>query len=354
MDHPEIREKTVKLNSNFSLLENTTDASFQKIFGKINLIGLACFGIFGSLFCMYVFLHKNMRKRKFHWYLLVVAVFEFLFSLTLSIDYMYKMFDKDSRFLHDINVYITMLIDYLTHFIDSYVTMLTLILSIDRLYAINHLPDQRHFITYKHAKFLIFITFISILVLKIPVLILCYENTDRYFNIISCTILSPLFFNLLPSIAILIVNSILIFRLIKFYTNLSRERRSLISKRSISRRQSELNLKICKRKSKTNIIINEYPLTAQPLCKTQKVQFVVIIVTALWLVLVTLLYYPLSMFYSYVHFFKFDVSTLSKLQIISSTLFNLRHCTHFFIYFAFNFEFRKYLLKLFKKSTICA
>ena len=317
----------------------------------LNLIILIFPGILGNMCCIYVYLQKIMRKRKFHWYLLVLAIFELLFCMILSIDYLHKMLHKDSIFLHDINVYVNMLIDYFIHLIDSYVTILTLILSIDRLYTIKHLTDQRNFITYKHAKYVILLTFLVILVLKIPFIIFCYLNTDRNFNIVPCIIVSPLIFNLIPSIGILVVNSILVIRLINFYRKLSKSRRLMVSSREISRRQSELNLKICKRNSDHNIVINLYKFTIYPLCRTQKIQFIVILVKAMWSVLVTLMYYPLSMFYFYIIYFnfQFDIVFVANLQMFSSTFFNINHSIHFFIYLSLNFEFRKCLFKIFKK-----
>jgi hypothetical protein len=323
--------------------------NIERTISYLNLIILIFSGILGNICCIYVYLQKSMRKRKFHWYLLVLAIFELIFSLILSLDYLFKMLNKDSIFLHDVNVYINMFIDYLIHMIDSYTTVLILILSIDRLYAIKHLTDQRNFITYKHAKLLILFSLLAILVLKIPFTMLCYINTDKYFNIISCTIVSPLIFNLIPTIAILVVYLILVVRLIKFYRKLSNSRRLIVLSRE--GRQSELNLKICRRNSDQNMEINTYKFTFYPLCRTQKVQFIVILVKALWSILINISYYPLSMFYFYITHFNFqvDIVFVTNLQIISSTFFNVNHSIHFFIYFSFNFEFRKCLIKIFKK-----
>ena len=334
---------------------NENTHSFADILSKINFVIILTIGVPGNVCCIYVYLQKSMRKRKYNWYLLVLAIFELLFSLILSVDYLYKMLTEDSIFLHDLNVYTNMLIDYLIHLIDSYVTILTLILSIDRLNAINNIAVQKNYVTHQHAKFSVFITFSAILLLKIPILLLCYENTDRYLNIVSCTILSPLFFNLIPTISILVINSILVFRLIKFYRKLYKGRISILAswKESIreSRRQSELDLQICRRNSNENIEVNVYRLAQEPLCRTQKAQFVVIFVTAMWSVIITLLYYPLSMFHLYLN--RINISTrvkdFTKIQIISSMFFNLNHCIHFFIYFCFNFEFRKCLFKVFRK-----
>jgi hypothetical protein len=325
---------------------------FAEILYKINFCIILTFGVLGNVCSIYVYLQKSMRKRKFNWYLLVLACFEIFFNMLLSVDYLYKMLNENSIFLHDINVYTNMLIDYLIHLIDSYVTIITLILSIDRLNAIKNLATQRNLITYQHAKFLIFLTFLIIFLLKIPVLILCYENTERYLNVVSCMILSPLLFNLLPTIAILVINSLLVCRLIKFYRKLKRERTSMLALRQESRGESELDLQICRKNSNENIEVNVYSLTQKPLCRTQKAQFAVIIVTGMWSVLITLIYYPLSIFHLYLNRINIDnhVDNLTKIQIISSTFFNLNHCIHFFIYFFFNFEFRKCLLKVFRKK----
>ena len=356
MDLFEIKDKillnSTSRNNDTVHLSNSDVFSFADNLSKINFGIIVSFGIWGNVCCSYVYSQKLMRKRKFNWYLLILAIFNTLFCFIISIDYSYRLFSEKSIFLHDFNVYTNMLIDYLIHLIDSYVTVLTLILSFDRLNAIKNLTNQRNFVTHRHAKFLIFITFLSILVLKIPFLILCYENTERYFNVISCTIISPLFFNIIPTIAIFVVNSILVARLIKFYQKLFQDRIRMLAKRKRSRRMSELDLKACKRNSSETIEVNVCRISQQPLCRTQKAQFVVILVVAMWSVFVTLLYYPLLMFHLYLHRVNIFIylENFTKTQIISSTFFNLNHCIHFFIYFFFNFEFRKSVCKLLKKD----
>ena len=108
--------------------------SLQSISSNINLF-LITIGILNNLICVYVFSHRIMRKHKFNLYLLLTAIFQIIYCLVLFVDYLFYVLKK-GLFLHDLNVYIEMIIHYLIHLVDSYVIILSLIISIDRLYAI--------------------------------------------------------------------------------------------------------------------------------------------------------------------------------------------------------------------------
>ena len=156
---------------------------------KINFI-LILIGLIDNIFCIFVFLQRKMIKIKFNWYLLIIAIFELLFCLILFIDYSFRLVYKTPMFLHDLNVIANMIIDYSLHLIDSFVTIITMILSIDRYQAIKNPTQIRKLFTYMHSKRLVRMTFISLVILKIPGFKICYENTERNFNIIYCNIIN--------------------------------------------------------------------------------------------------------------------------------------------------------------------
>ena len=160
-----------------------------------------------------------------------------------------------------------------------------------------------------------------------------------------CTIASPLVIHIIPTVIILAVNSSLIVKIITYYRNLQRDQLSMrqYSRRS-NARASERNstnqseLFVCSRRS-----------FQRPLCRTQKSHHFVIIISSMWLVLTTTPYYTLNGFHLLFnpHIFPngFDYKQISKIQVVSSILFNSNHCFNFFIYFLFNFEFRKCIYK---------
>lgn len=176
-------------------------------------------GFFGNLSSIYVYLQGSMRKHKFNCYLLLMTIFELIFCGILLVDYIFRLVYKKRMFLHDLNVYTNIMIDYLLHLADSYVTILSLIMSIDRIYAFQKPIKINSFITNVHKKLLISASFFTLILLKIPEIVLCYENKTRTFNIIYCTLISPFVITFTPTVIILILNSSLIVKIIKYYKN---------------------------------------------------------------------------------------------------------------------------------------
>jgi hypothetical protein len=340
-------------------LNCTDEISFNKTFThedtlwlsnvtfKVNL-ALIVIGIFDNLCCIYVFLQKSMRKRQFNWYLLVLAIIELVFCLILMVDYLFRLFNTEPKFLHDLNVYTYTAIDFSLHIIDSFVTVLTLILSFDRLYAIRHRTEIKKFVALFHKKLLLIVILITLFMLKLPSLLTCYKNekcqkSENKFKIAFCTLISPLLVNIIPAVVIVAVNILVVVEMIKYYKNLSEERRNLMAFRR-SRRSTELNINVCRRNTQAQLVVYTRRLTLRPLCRTQKSHFFLIIVLAMWLVLTIIPYYTLHIFEQ---LFSGDKAQIYKALIISSIFFNSNHCINFFIYFFFNFEFRKCFLKLF-------
>jgi hypothetical protein len=313
---------------------------------RINFM-LILIGIIDNSICIYVFLQRKMIKIKFNWYLLVLAIFELLFCFILFIDYSFRLIYQKPMFLHDFNVFANIIIDYILHLIDSYVTLVTMILSIDRIQAIKNPTEIKKLITYTQSKRLIVVTLTILILLKLPGIILCYENTNLRVNILYCTFVTPMVFNIVPTVIVLALNSFLVFKITNYYR--IRDRLASIHSSIKSHEKLELNRK------QTAKLIN-YSRKLPISCLAQK-PYYVMIVLAVWLILTTTPYYTLNMFYL---LFQMNVLTnhfnfekVMKMQVISSVFFNSNHCLNFFIYFFFNFEFRRYIFKIFKRLCFC-
>jgi hypothetical protein len=181
---------------------------------------------------------------------------------------------------------------------------------------------------------------------------MCYENSVpiRTFNVVFCTLASPLVIHIIPTVIILAVNSSLIVKIIIYYKNLQRNQLSMKQNSRRSNRQSDER----NSKNELELILSSRRSFQRPLCRTQKSHHFVIIISSMWLVLTTTPYYTLNGFYLLLNpsIFPndFDYKQISKFQVISSILFNSNHCFNFLIYFSFNFEFRKCIYKPFRNS----
>ena len=312
---------------------------------RINLI-LMFLGIINNICSIFIFLQKKMLKRKFNSYLLVVAFCELIFCFILFIDYLFRFVYTKPMFLHDLNVYVNMVMDYLIHLSDSYVVILTLILSFDRICAIKTPDDVRFLVTTVHTKMIMASTFIALLVLKMPGVFLCYKNSEKKFEIIYCTIVSPFIFNIIPTIVIFILNLILVARIFKYYRkNKMKERRQLTATK-------RLNVTFRRQSNQAHVIV--YSQLA--FSRTQKSHFIVLIVISFWSVLTTMPYYLLNTFYLLFNLEIFsnrvDFNQINRIQIISSLFFNTNHCVNFFINLFFNFEFRNYICKFLSQVVL--
>jgi hypothetical protein len=327
-------------NQSVNIQQEYFDTIFlNKISFAINFL-LIIIGIIDNSICIYVFLQRKMIKIKFNWYLLVLAIFELLFCFILFIDYSFRLIYQKPMFLHDFNVFANMIIDYILHLIDSYVTLVTMILSIDRYLAIKNPTQIRKLFTYKHSKLLAWVTFLSLVILKIPGVILCYGN----FNIIYCTIVSPILFNILPIISIFVINIFIFFKLSRF--NLA-QNPSLNSSR-FSKRDSETS----KRSNLSILAKNSRPFSHA--C-TQKSYYIIMVLSS-WLIITTAPHYSINIIYSLfqLKLFSnlFDFKIVSKIQAFFSVFFNLNHSLNFFFYYCFNYEFRRLMLKRIKNLKI--
>ena len=291
-------------------------------------------GIFTNLLNICLFSAKNSLKTKFNWYLLVLSVFELIFCFILGIDYFYRIISTKiglgyTMFLHDLNLYNKIFMDFIAHTADSYTIILTLILSIDRLYAITYPIKIKNFVTNTNTKCLMSLSLLILCIIRLPSTITCHWYLCESFQACTlyCSFLVPTFLNILPAIIILILNLILIFKIIMYQT----------------KEPSIKSVRGGRKKSK--IILNDnYQVS-----KLRKSRFFVIVTMTLWLLLTNIPYYAFLAYQFGLNTYIVDFNTTFEIQLASSVLFNLNHCINFFIYICFHDIFRMNFLKIFLK-----
>ena len=286
---------------------------------KINL-GILTIGILANMFCIGIFAQKDLLKRKFNWYLLILSVFEFIFCSTLSIDYAHRLLNNDFLFLHNVNMINYIIIDFIIHTSDSFTIILTLILSIDRLYAIFYPIKIKHFITNTKSKSLTITSFIIVSLIKVSTSVnchLCEQNQEAC--TIYCIVLSPLILNILPVLVISTLNSILIVKIVKYNAKASNVTGTRVGRNSVIAYRPPIN-------------------------NRRKSYHFIIATMALWFLVTNVPYY-LVLAYQY----RYEITDSNELHL-TSILFNLNHCVTFFIYVCFHDVFRKNFFQLF---SIC-
>ena len=318
----------------------------------INIDAIACkltiffmvTGVVVNSLSIYIFLQKKLQKGKLNWYLLTLSVLELIFCLILSIDYIFNEIYIPKMFLHNLNNYTKIGIDFTIHTIDTYTIVLTLYLTVDRLHAFNKPLQLKNFITNLHAKSLIGFSFLVLLALEIPTYSFCVNKiiittSSDTFPIMFCSLLLPIVFKIIPMVLIFIFNSILVVNLCKYYKTQSANTMNYIQLQRIKSNSF---------KFQHQYTVRTFSLGMSP---TQKSHYFVIMATAIWSVLTSTPYYILRTYYVLFNLQVFtevmDFQVDRTWQIISAIFFNANHCVNFFMYFAFHKDFRCCFIKLF-------
>lgn len=329
-------------NNSFSFIENTktrkTKSPLNRIQAKveyisavdiINLIFMLV-GIFTNLVCICIFSRKCLLKKKFNWYLLVLAILELIFCFVLFCDYAFRiMISSKTIFLHELNMNLTILMDFMTHATDSLTIIITLILSIDRLYAITNPIKNKYFITNTHTKTLLIYSFLIVCAIRLPSSIVCQficHNESNTICMIYCSFLLPALVNILPALLILIINIILVCKLL----NYNMQRLSIRNTRD----------------GKT------YLITSTRNKKIRKSRYFIILTMGLWLLMTNAPYYAIFIYQFGLldahlkneHYFRHTFN----IQHVISVLFNMNHCINFFIYMCYHEVFRTAFFIIFK------
>jgi hypothetical protein len=302
---------------------------------------LMSIGIMGNFINLFILAQKRFLRKKFNWYLLVSTIFELIFCLIIFIDYLFSF--NYSHFLHEFNTISRIIIDFSVHTSDSCIGILTLFLSLDRLYAIKYPLDIKEYFTNLHAKLTIGLSLLILIILNILSYSLCEMNIFTDVHIVYCALVSPLIFNTIPLIIIFCINLILVYEIVIYYKKkqsnggINRSNHELVS--------TSIEL-IDLRKNETSI----RKTMEKNLSLYQKSHYLVILVSALWSVLTSIPYYSFKSFFllteSNILKTDFSDSEIYKIQIVSSIFFNFNHCINFFIYISFYDDFRQVLRNL--------
>ena len=345
-------QSTIGENDSNSLAQTTY------LISKLNL-ALSVIGIIANILCIYAYSQKRMRKSIFNWYLLSLAVFELFFCIILSIDYCFFLV-YDIVF-HDLNEFTDLFMDYFTHTTDSYIAVITILLSVDRYYATVNPIKIKSFVTNLYAKRLIFFSLFFLSVFKIIDVTMCYKIIEKKFTITYCSLISPLVFNIFPTFIIFVINMLLIKELIINCRN----KKSKNVQMNASKKHYETSanqMTFCQEKNQVDTKTFIQRCNGNPIKSSKKVHYVFMIAFSLWLVITTIPYYSFNSYYfiyridtfanSSIEFYaettESKIAYLKKIQNISSIFFNSNHYINFFLYFCFYSNFRHCIYKLFK------
>ncbi len=343
-----MKNTSIDIQENQSFLFNISFfddiEKFDLIACNLNIIFMAL-GFVVNIISISAFSQKILRKRKFNWYLIVLTIVDLIFCLIVFTDYIFSVFHDKRIFLHALNKITYVIIDFTIHTSDSYMAVLTLLLSLDRLYAIKKPMQIRQFITNLHAKKMMGITLLILILLKVASHIFCGLNIGGKFHLSYCSFGSPIIFNLIPLFIVLVLNIWLVEEMISYVRKQKQPDISKIVRFSIT---AVLNSEEHKR-GHINSKISLRHFGKKKISKTQKSHYVVILVHSVWSILAATPYYTLNPYFSS---FKLNVlSDVSKKiilsQIVASILFNSNHCFNFFIYFSFYSEFRAVVINFF-------
>ncbi len=139
----------MSLNSTLSPIE-LLQFQIDDLVSKFNM-GSMLFGIFANLLCISVFANKTQLKRKFHYFLLALANADLLYCLLVFLNYLVFIIDPPNV-LYDLNSFTCYLTDYIIGSIDSFCILITMVLSIDRVYAITKPLNFKEFPTYRFVQ----------------------------------------------------------------------------------------------------------------------------------------------------------------------------------------------------------
>jgi hypothetical protein len=333
----------------------------------INLV-LLVLGVIGNTLCIWVYSKKSMRKSRFNWYLLILAVFELTYCFILSTDYLFEIIHPNNIQLRKLNRFLEILINFSVHLIDSYIAIIILLLSIDRYNAVKYPSKVKFSIKNLYAKRLISTIGLSLTFFKLSDYAICYNIVDRKFNLIYCGLVSPIVFNIAPTIAILIVNLLLVKELINYSRNLSTiaVNTKTFSNESKMITSNELKVTFKNNDIKTSLVSIQR-ITAKPSKDIHTSHYYIVLALSLWLVLTTIPFtvnsYYLMFCLKKISFNDFraesdqyrvkylnSMKQISNMQSITSIFFNSNHCVYFIVYFCYYSIFRKCIMNIFSSK----
>lgn len=280
-----------------------------------------CLGILGiitNLICCIILSRKPLIKRKFNLYLLSLAIDELLFCLVMSFNRTFEII-SGSR-IERFSIAAHLILKISSNIFDYFSIWITLILSIDRYFAIKEPLKIKDFVTNRHPKKLLFITFIItmpfFIIVQIP------HHIDVYVKRVQITrsiiVLSHIVYvsilYVVPVIGIIIVNTLLALKL--------------------------------KLKNQTDVVIRVHKKSSDLATASketyQQSYFSVLIMLAFLAIfgqVISHITYCLNFHMASSFYFNFYKITLILIYIA--------HTINFFIYFIFHAQFRVYIMSQF-------
>ena len=348
---------------------------FEHISSSFTLF-LMGIGVFVNTLSVIIFLQKKLLKSKFNWYLLLLAIIELVFCLIVLINYLFSVINETKVYLHELNKISGIIIDFIIHTSNSCSNLLTLLLSIDRLYAIKFPLKIKLFVTNLHTRKLMASSLALLILLKSISTISCEFNIKRNIMLYACTLVSPFIFNLVPLITILILNIWLVKEII--FNNNKKESTAIQSE--VLGKRNDINSKMTDatfskesyfskpnnsnyNKSTSSFLLQQHG-TSRKFCRntstnSNKSHYTVIVLVSIWSILSTILYNTKNFYFSMksknekfslqdFEFFndQYKTEIFLKIQMIASILFNSTHCINFFIYLSFYSSFRTAIYRL--------
>lgn len=135
------------------------------------------FGIIANTLCISVFFDKIQLRKKFQFYLLALAFADLFYCIIVFLNYLVFIVNPPNV-LYDLTSWTCYLTDYFVGIIDSFCILMTLVLSVDRLYAITSPLKFRNSITYRFPKMLIFACLILVALVKSPEIFLSQRTYE--------------------------------------------------------------------------------------------------------------------------------------------------------------------------------
>jgi hypothetical protein len=327
--------------------ETSRDAyDFELLVHVINIC-VSSFGIIGNLFCILVLAQKQLLSRKFNFYLLILSFSE-LFYCTIILLNSAIFYHQPPLAIYDMNKWSCMMTDYVINVTDGYCVLLTLLLTVDRLHAIAKPMRSKQFVTNLYPKRSAFTSYLLVLFLNLPEVILTQRHyvdtngnssgtlwtglcenrnqstTRKEAYVILSGIVIPALGNIIPTLLIIVLNGLLLKHVFAYSLNLNRF--------------AGLNIRI---NSKFGY------LTA-----TQKSHYSTIIIIGFWLLITSVPYYTFRVIFwiSRLKVFQqndlFFNSNHGYIQAMVSVLFNSNHSINIFIYVLFHRCFRSSFFNL--------
>lgn len=326
--------------SNYSLIndqnnqKNNTEEYLEtnpKIL-RINFF-IVSFGLLGNTLCILILSRKTLIRRKFNWYLLILAVDELIFCLSYFINNFLLIFFSINIF--EFSMLVGSLYSLFIAFIDFFSIWITLLSSIDRYYAIKYPLKKRNFLLHKHSKLVTMLVFAMTFMIHcigtLPEALINEESEFYRFAILFGYVITPILLGLIPVLAIILLNTLLAMNVLNYEKN-NRHFKNAVNLIELAKKRVPQH--------------HQHVHNRRKISKRQKSYVFILIALALLVLAVNIPFYIVDGL-SFLIFKK-----LSDYSVVVSIIFISSHASNIFIYICFHNAFRIYLFNIILKPCI--